>query len=161
MGADAASQPAMREVISFRTLKAAFPDKIGDLVRNSNTGQTATVGDLTTSTATANYAADAEGKEPTIEITVLDYNNPAMAVGMSMGVKMNISTETDDEITKTMKIDGQPAMMQFNFKDKHGSYTILIADRLLFTVNVQGMAEADFKKVPEKLPVKAFADLCK
>lgn len=150
-----------REVVSFKKIKETLPEKLGDYVRTATSGQTATVGEMTTSTAQAKYAKDKDGNEPTFEITVMDYNNPQMVAGMAYWTKMNIATETDDEYTKTTKIDGNAAMVHYNTKNKSGTYTLLVADRFLVTVSTNGMKEDDFKKVPDLLPLKKIAELAK
>jgi hypothetical protein len=161
LAAFAQDAKAAREVVSFKKFKEAFPEKLGDLVRNKSTGTNTTVGEMTTSNAKAEYAKDKDGNPPTVEFDISDFNNPQMVAAMTMWVKMNVSSETDDEWTKTTKIDGHAAMVKYNSKDKDGTYTILVADRFIFTVNVNGMKEDEFKKVGEQLPLKALADLAK
>jgi len=149
-----ASQPSAP--VDYHKLKEQLPETLAGVKRTSLEGSRMKFGEMSVSNAKADYGGE-EGKL-SFHIEAVSYNNAEVAKGMAAWTQMEIDNESDDGFQKSVKIQDQPAMLDYKTKEKTGTITVL-AGNVMLTVNVENASPEDFKKVQDALPAKAIAAL--
>jgi len=149
-----ASQPSAP--VDYHKLKEQLPETLAGVKRTNIEGSRMKFGEMSVSNAKADYRGE-EGKL-SIHVEALSYNNAEVAKGMAAWTQMEIDNEGDEGFQKSVKIQDQPAMLDYKSKDKSGTITALCGNVML-TVNVENASPEDFKKVQDALPAKAIAGL--
>jgi hypothetical protein len=149
--------------VDFRKLKEVLPENLAGLKRDEATGERTGFGEMKFSSARATYVNDKEKDDaPRIDLQILDYGtNKQMVEGLALWTKMEIDTESDGGYQKTVKVQEQPAMEQFQNEGKTGQLQLLVADRFFVTLNTTNLPVEQFKKIGEELKLKDLAALGK
>lgn len=156
---DDQKKPA-KEPVDYKKIKAIFPDTLGGLKKVSSEGQKMKMSEeVTMVTAEARYQKDKDTSEPAHHIAVIDYTNADMASAAAIWSKMEIDKDSDDAYEKTDKIDGNPAYIKYNKKDKNADVTIFVAGEFLVTFTAQGVTDEELHKLFTELPLKKLAEL--
>jgi hypothetical protein len=144
------------EPINFRELKELLPDKVAGMSTENKSGETAGAMGFKVSTAEADYR---DGNQ-SIKINIVDAAGiSTVMMGMAAWANLDFDRESDTEVERTFTLDGYKAFESYNFNDKSGNVSVLVADR--FVVNAEGrnverkdlqdaVKEVGFKKL-EKL----------
>lgn len=144
------------EPINFRELKEVLPDKVAGMSTENKSGETAGAMGFKVSTAEADYK---DGNQ-SIKINIVDAAGiSTVMMGMAAWANLDFDRESDTEVERTFTLDGYKAFESYNFNDKSGNVSVLVADR--FVVNAEGrnverkdlqdaVKEVGFKKL-EKL----------
>ncbi|MGC4033983.1 MAG: hypothetical protein QM754_20065 [Tepidisphaeraceae bacterium] len=141
--APAASQPAKKDPVAYAKLKEAIPDKFAGIKRESISGSKTAFGEMKLSQAEANYS---EG-DKTANITIIDYAAmPGMLDGLAAWAKMEIDNDSDTESTKTIKLNGFPALETFRKEAKEMETVVSVSSRFLVTLKVTGQSAEEARK---------------
>lgn len=162
--ADEPKKPAGAKLtpVPAEKLKATLPEKLGDLKRGDAQATDIKSGEMQQSSVTCPYAVDPEkDTAPTGNVTIVDTADPETHKGMTMWADAEIDVKTDKTFQKIYKIEGQPAMQQYNGDDKAGTIVIGIGERITLSADFQNVSTDEFKKLCEQLPVKAVLALVK
>lgn len=139
------------EVVDFRVLKEALPEKLVGMKRTSHTGQKAGMAGFSISTAEAQY----EDGDKRISISISDTGGMGMALSaMAAWSQLEIDSETDDGYERTTMIDGKKAIEKYNRTTKHGEISMISADRFIVTIKGKNIEEEDMRKAINKIEVK-------
>lgn len=153
-------EPKKLEPIDYHKLKDTLKETFGDLKRTHAEGSKSKFGEVSISQAKADYSADKDNSEAlTATVTILDYANTEMAKGFAAWSSLDIDQESDDGYQKTTKIEGNPAMEQFQIKDKSGTVTVIVAERFIVTYEARNATKEQFQALIKALPVKEIAAL--
>jgi hypothetical protein len=156
---NATTQPA-KEPVDYKKLKELLPDTLVDLKRTDAKGQKIATGEFKISQAQGTYGPKEGDNPPTIDLQIVDYGAaPGVAEGMAVWAKLDIDQESDSGYEKTTKIGGYPALIQFQNDGKHGTLQIFVADQFLVTVESHNLADDQFKKIGDALPLDKLAAL--
>jgi hypothetical protein len=138
------------EVVDFRILKDALPDKLVGMDRVSHNGNKTSFAGVAISTAEAEYA-DGDRK---MAINIIDTGGfGAVMAGMAAWSNIEIDNESDDGYERTTLIDGKKAFEKYNRKTKEGGINVISADRFIVMVNAKNISEEDLRKALEKIKV--------
>lgn len=146
--------------VDFRKLREAMPAKIAGLDRGKSSGQKSKFGELTISTAEAQYGNpnDTSDAPPSGQLTLIDYANEEMVMAMTGGIfgMTEIDQESDEGWTKTMQVQDRHALVQWQIEGKVGTVTTSAGKRILVSFELRNVDEAAFKAALEELPLKAL-----
>lgn len=139
------------EVVDFRILKDALPEKLQGMDRVSHNGQKTGIAGLNISTADAEYR---EG-DKTISITLLDSGGFGAALaGLAEWSQLEMDKETDQGYERTTMIDGKRAYEKFDRTAKTGEIAMIAADRFLVNVKGTNITEEDLRAAVSKIQLK-------
>jgi hypothetical protein len=155
----ATTQPA-KEPVDYKKLKELLPDTLVDIKRTDAKGEKVAAGEMKLSQAQGTYGSKEGDNPPTIDLTIVDYGAaPGVAEGMAVWSKLDIDQESDSGYEKTTKVGGFPALIQFQNDGKHGTLQIFVADRFMVTAESHNLADDQFKKIGDALPLDKLAAL--
>ncbi len=159
-GADQKQDQKKIEPLDFRKLKEFLPAKVGEIARSEAKGQKFSVGEGKISQAEGDYHAD--GNDATAQVVIFDYGAmPDMVAGMTSWTKMEIDNESDDEYTKTVTYGTYRGLETYNTKEKHGTLQLLVGDRFLVSVTLNGIDPAEFGKTIEAMKLADLVAVAK
>jgi hypothetical protein len=139
-----------QEVVDFRILKEALPEKLSGMNRTSHTGQKSGIAGLSISSAEAVY----EDGDSKITITLLDTGGLGVALGaMAAWSKLEIDQETDEGYERTTMIDGKKAIEKYNRKTREGEISVIASDRFIVSVKGSQISEQDLRNAISKIKV--------
>lgn len=139
------------EVVDFRILKDALPDKVQGMERVSHTGQKTGIAGLNISTADAEY----RDGDKTISITLLDSGGFGAALaGLADWSQLEIDKETDQGYERTTMIDGKRAYEKYDRTSRIGEIAMIAADRFLVNVKGNNITEEDLRMAVSKIHLK-------
>jgi hypothetical protein len=138
----------------FRKMKELLPATLSGQPRTSAEGSRNSFGETAIAMAEASYGKD-EGDAPKHgRITLVDYGNDSFASGAAVWLHAELDQESDTEYTKTIEVQGRRALLTYRKADRHGSLQTLAGGRMMVTLDFDGLADADFRKAVEELPLK-------
>jgi len=139
-----------QEVVDFRILKEALPEKLSGMNRVSHTGQKSGIAGLSISSAEAVY----EDGDRKITISLLDTGGLGAALGaMAAWSQLEIDQETDEGYERTTMIDGKKAIERYNRINKEGEISVIASDRFIVSVKGSQISEEDLRKAISKIKV--------
>jgi hypothetical protein len=140
------------EVVDFRILKEALPEKIVGMERITHNGNKTGFGGLKISTAEAEYQ-DGDKK---MSINIIDTGGLGVALaGMAAWSQLEVDNESDDGYERTTMIDGKKAIEKYNRKSKEGEISVISANRFIVSVSGRNIEESDLRTAVSKIKVKS------
>lgn len=138
------------EVVDFRLLKEALPERVQGMERVSHNGQKTGIAGLNVSTADAEY----RDGDKYISITLLDSGGlGAVMAGLAAWSKVEMDKETEDGYERTTMTDGKKAYEKYNRTTMAGEIAIIAAERFLISVKGENVTEEDLSKAISKIKV--------
>lgn len=131
------------EVVDFRVLKDALPEKLLGMERVDHSGQKSGVAGLQISFAEASYKDD--GRKISIQITDTGGLGAALA-GMAAWSQIEIDNENEEGYERTTMIDNKKAFERYNRVSQEGEISMITADRFIISINGNGISESDMRK---------------
>jgi hypothetical protein len=139
------------EVVDFRVLKEAMPEKLLGMPRVTHDGQKSGIAGLNISSASAEYQEDSRK----ISISITDTGGFGSAIsGLATWSQLEVDKETQDGYERTTTIGGKKAIEKFNRTSGEGEIAMIAADRFIVTVNGSGISEGDLRTAIEKISIK-------
>ena len=153
-------KPAATQPVDYKKLKEAMPEKLADLKRSELGGERIKTGDFAMSNARATYRGGEADDAPSFEVQAIDYGAaPGMAEGFKAMTAVEVDQESDDQIQKSVKVDGQPGMETYQKKDKSGQVQLYVAGRFLVTLEARNVTQEQLEKAMNELPLKKLTGL--
>ncbi|MEL6944350.1 MAG: hypothetical protein AAFO82_16940 [Bacteroidota bacterium] len=144
------------EATSYEQLKDELPLMISGMLRADAKGERSGIGKFKVSSATATYETD----DRHLKLTITDTGNvPFAKLGYKMFSKADVVHESDDEYSRTTKIEGFPAYEQYNKNSDDGSITVIVNDRIIVHAEGEGVSENNLKRAIEKVDLKKLSKL--
>lgn len=138
------------EVVDFRLLKEALPERVQGMERVSHNGQKAGIAGINVATADAEY----RDGDKHISITLLDSGGlGAVMAGLASWSKVEVDKETDEGYERTTMTDGKKAYEKYNRTTMSGEIAIIAAERFLINVKGENVTEEDLSKTISKIKV--------
>ena len=139
------------EVVDFRLLKEAMPEKLLGMPRVSHNGQKSGIAGLNISTADAEY----QDGDKRISISITDTGGFGSAISaMATWSQIDVDKETQDGYERTTTIGGKKAIEKFNRTTGTGEIAMIAADRFIITVNGTGIQEGDLRTAIQKISIQ-------
>ncbi|QUD88834.1 Yip1 family protein [Phenylobacterium montanum] len=113
-------------------LKALLPDSVAGYPRTDLSAESSAAGGFSASHADATYTQG----DSRITLKVSDLGTAAGLAAMGGAFNVEASHETATGYEKTGKVDGRMTTENFDRSSKHGSYSVIVADR--FVVEAEG-----------------------
>ena len=156
-----ASQPGKVQPVDFHKLQELMPKNAVGVERSGLEGDNVTVGAWVMSKANADFTKpDSDGSDAHASIEIADYvAAPQMVAGMTAWRTVPINIENDKGYQRTAKFKDYPAFETYTKDGESRQMMVLVAERFLVTIDTSHVAEADFKKLTEGLPLKKLAEL--
>ncbi|MEN7549369.1 transposase [Rapidithrix thailandica] len=144
------------EPVDFRKLKELLPQTAVGIERTSTEGEkTGTMG-FKMSNVEAGY--ETEDYSKSVEVTIMDMGS--MGAGMSVlaagWIMADIDRETENEYEKTTKIQGHKAFEKFDYNDKRGELSLLVAKRFIVEIKGKGVEMDELKEVVDEIDLDAL-----
>lgn len=139
------------EVVDFRILKDAMPEKMLGMPRVTYDGQKSGIAGLNIATASAEYKDD----NRSVSVSITDTGGFGAAIaGLATWSQIDVDKETQDGYERTTTIGGKKAIEKFNRTTGEGEIAMIAADRFIVTVNGYGIKEGDLRTAIEKISIK-------
>jgi len=144
------------EVVDFRKLKELLPESIAGMERTESEGQKSGAMGMNISTAEGRYE---EGNRR-MQINLADAGGIPMAMmGLAAWTNADIERETDDEYERTTVLNGFKAFERYNYKNKEGQISIVVAERYIVNIEGDNVEESDLKNALDALDLDGLAGL--
>ena len=139
------------ELVDFRILKEALPEKFSGMVRADYNGQKSGFAGLSISSASAEY----QDGYKTINISLLDTGGLGAAIStLASWSQIEIDKESDNGYERTTLIDGKKAVEKYDRTTKEGEISFLAADRFIVTVKGSNVEVGDLTKALTEIKIK-------
>jgi len=119
-------------------LKPFVPATLAGLPRTDFSAEKNGAMGMQVSTANATYSDSASGRSLRLEVT--DMGSAKGLMAMAGWAALQQERETEHGYEKTYKQDGRLVHEEWDSKDKHGEFSIVLGDR--FTVKLSGNADS-------------------
>lgn len=123
-------------------LKAALPEALGDLKRESIESQGGQAIGIASSTAKASYAAG----DKRLELSITDLGGTAGLAALAAWSGMTMDKETAEQVEKVYKQGGRTVREEFRKDGSHGEVTVLLANGVIVEAKGQQVDVALLKK---------------
>jgi hypothetical protein len=158
-GANQQGGAAAVEVADFRKMKELMPEKLGDLKRESMSGEKSGALGMVVSFVEAVFV-DEEGGKATVKVTDMG----SMAGFAAMAQAGWAMAEIDRDLPgggfeRTKEIRGHKGIEKFSETTKTAEVRILASSRLIFELKSRHMPFATVEGVVKDLPIEDFIDL--
>jgi hypothetical protein len=132
MGQAGAGVQGTGKVVNWRKLEPFLPDELGDFQAKSDLkGSTTTLGEMQVSKVERRYAAG----ERQARIEIVDTAKvPMLRAGFAMA--QHVNEDSTEGVKKGMKIEGEPALLNWRKSNKRGKIDVLAAGRFLVTIQL-------------------------
>ena len=156
-----ATQPGKAQPVDFHKLQELMPAEAVGVTRSDLGGENISVGNMPFSRANADYTKpDSDGSDARASIEIADYGAaPQMVAGMTAWRMAPVNVQNDQGYTRTVKFKDFPAMETYTRDGDSRQLMVLVADRFLVQLETAHVAEAEFKKLIESLPLEKLATL--
>jgi hypothetical protein len=144
--------------IDFRSLRDMLPDSVDGLPRVDIAGETAGVGGVQGSSATATYQ-NREGQSVTIRLSDLGGLPGLEAKVEEAWESVSLSRESDEGYTRTVQISGFKAREQYEYGPRSGTVTLMAGSRVLVEVTGTQVEPSALTKAVEAMDVEAISAL--
>lgn len=139
------------EVVDFRILKDALPEKLAGLPRTSHTGQKTSFASIQVSTAQADYS---EG-DKRLDVTITDTGGFGMAMaGLAAWSSVDIDSESDTGYERTIMINGHKAYEKFDKSSNYGEVSMIYDKRFIVALNGTNVSMDDMRDAAKKIQIK-------
>lgn len=142
------SGDADREIIPFRELKEAMPANLLGMERTKLDGQQSGYAGFKVSTANAEYRSG----DKSLEIAVVDAIGVGFAQAGAAWAMTDIERESEEEVARTLMVDGNKAYYEYNFNSKDGQLSV-ISNGLIVTIEGNNIDQDDYEKVFRELNI--------
>jgi len=144
------------EVVDFKKLKALLPESIAGMARSESEAQKAGAMGMTIATAEARY----EDGNRRLQVNFADAGGIPMAMmGLAAWTNAEIERETDDEYERTTNLKGHKAFERYNFKNKEGQISLVVAERFIVNIEGDNVEESDLQNALDALDLDQLAGL--
>lgn len=145
------------EVINWRELKDLLPNKLGGMKLADTEGQTTGMMGFKFSNTEGTYKNDDGGR---LNVTIIDAGGVGFLVKQfASWSELEIDSDTSEGYQRTTEYKGYKAMEQYDEKNKSGSFTVLVENRFVLTINGREIEMDDLKDAIDDVGVKKLARL--
>lgn len=139
------------EVVDFRVLKDALPEKLAGLPRTSHSGEKTSFASIQVSTAQANYN---EG-DKRLDVTITDTGGFGMAMaGLAAWSNVDLDRESDTGYERTTMINGHKAFEKFDNNSNYGEVSMIYDKRFIVALNGTNIPIDDLRDAAKKIKIK-------
>jgi len=144
------------EVVDFLQLKSMLPESVAGMERTEAEGQKSGAMGMTISTAEGRY----EDGNRRLQVNLADAGGIPMAMmGLAAWTNADIERETDDEYERTTMFKGFKAFERYNYKNKEGQISIVVAERFIVNIEGDNIEESDLKNALDAMNLDQLAGL--
>ncbi len=137
-----------KEVVDFQKLKELMPDKVLGLSRSDLSGQKTGLSGFNMSIAEAKYSGDSKD----VQISIIDAGGSTLALsGLAIWANTEMERESDEGYERTTKIKGYKGFEKYDKNNKSGQLSLLVENRFIITIQVNGLNEGDPRQVLDKI----------
>ena len=158
VGARAAEEPQLAEVVDFKKLLPILPEAPAGWTADKAEGSTDDIGGTKITSVHRDYKKGEGDTAPTTSISILDSAANPDYVASTTGA-WNMSTSTPEGYTKTLTIEGMPGFETFENEGKHGTLWLMVAKRYVLTIETQNQEAKDLQEWLKRIDVKKLAEV--
>lgn len=159
-------QPKASEPLPYAQLKSWLPETLGNLKRIEARGEKVSLGEMKYTTAEGDYGieGDNENEEapPSAMIVVMDWSatpTTAQAASFWASSEIEIDNESDTQYSKTLKIEGMPAYVDYNKEYQSGEINVLVGKATIVRLAVENVPDEQFQAMYQQLNLKKLAEM--
>ena len=146
--------------VNFRELLPFIPESIGKYKRDGEpTGESANMAGMKISHVEAYYLPP--GGEPRIGVEVIDLAYiPHLYITWNMAGMIEV--DSTEELRKNSTVEGFKSIEMYQYKDKNGQLSILVAERFQVQIKAKGFDNLDpLKDFAKEMELKQLEELVK
>ena len=158
VGAPAAEEPQLAEVVDFSKLLPVLPNPPADCTADKAEGSTDDIGGTKITSVHRDYKKGDGDTAPTASISILDSAANPDYVAATVSA-WNASESTPEGYSKTLTIEGMPGFEAFENESKHGTLWLMVAKRYVLTIETQNQDSKELQEWLKRIDVKKLAEV--
>jgi len=153
-----AQDPSSIAVVDFSKLLPLLPEPPTGWTAEKAEGSTDDSSGAALSTAHRDYKKGEADNAPITSISILDSaGNPDYVATTTAAWKE--SSSTDEGYAKPVTIDGNPGFETYENEGKHGTLSVMVANRYLVQIEAQGQDAKDLQEWIKRVDLKKLAQI--